>query len=368
MTQGFWANLPKPLIGLSPMDGVTDQAYRFIMKKYGQPDLIMTEFTSAEGISHNATKLFKDFLFDESQRPIVAQIFGKDPEAFRSTALILGYLGFDGIDINMGCPAKNVQQNGSGAALIQNPDLAGQLIQAVQAGIQDFADGKTLDDIPKLKQKTKKIILERHQALPTEYQQRRLLPVSVKTRVGYDQPVTKEWISFLLKFELAAISLHGRTLKQMYTGAADWSEIGLAVQVRDAKKSPTLIIGNGDIDSVESAKQRLEETKVDGWLIGRATYGNPQILRELRKWRDETFDFQSPASLSEPAPNSQELAVLHSQIFEELYPSAIFWPMRKHLAWYIKGMPGAAKLREQLMQVESAQEVEDILKQADILS
>lgn len=360
MEMGFWPTLPQPIIGLSPMDGVTDQPYRFMMKKYGQPDLIMTEFTSAEGVSHNATNLFRDFLFDESQRPIVAQIFGKDPAAFRSTALILGYLGFDGIDINMGCPAKNVRQNGSGAALIRNPELAKQIIQATKTGVEDWAGGRTLDDIPGLKRKSKTMIQERHERLPQQYRERRLIPVSVKTRVGYDHPVTESWISTLLEQEVAAISLHGRTLSQMYTGQANWEEIGKAVKL--AQGTGTLLLGNGDIDSVDTAQQRLKQTGVNGFLIGRATFGNPGILWELRQWRDGLVarDEQGSAVMvAQPDPIT--LAIEHSHVFEQSYPEAPFMAMRKHLAWYVKGFPGASDCRVKLMQAESAAEVEAIL-------
>lgn len=356
---GFWSTLPRPIIGLSPMDGVTDQPYRHIMKKYGQPDLIMTEFTSAEGINRNAIRLFRDFMYDESQRPIVAQIFGKEPAAFRATALIVAYLGFDGIDLNMGCPAKTVRQHGSGASLIRNPTLAQKLIQATQAGVADWTEGKTLDDIPGLKQKTKRLILERHEQLPAAYRQRRPLSVSVKTRLGYDEAVTEWWISTLLETQVAAISLHGRLLTQMYTGRADWAEIGKAVQL--ARGTGTLILGNGDIDSVATAEQRLAETGVDGLLIGRATFGNPGILRELRQWRDEKLGLDSPFTTT--LLNPVELAQQHSQVYEQFFPEESFLAMRKHLAWYIKGFPNASEYRIQLMQANSAAEVRAILNQ-----
>jgi tRNA-dihydrouridine synthase B len=335
------------------MDGVTDHPYRFIMKKYGQPDVIITEFTSAEGVSRNATKLFQDFLYDESQRPIVAQIFGKDPQSFRITALILGYLGFDGIDINMGCPAKTVRQSGSGASLIRRPKLAQQIIQETMAGVEDWVNGKTLDDIPQLKLKTKAEILRRHNRLPDWAKQRRSIPVSVKTRIGYDEPVTESWISTLLEMKPAAISLHGRTLMQMYTGQANWEEIGKAVNL--AKGTDTLILGNGDIGSVETATQRLEQTVVDGFLIGRATFGNPGILQELRQWRDGLVDTSTRA-------DAIQLALEHSQIFEDTYSPSNFFAMRKHLAWYIKGFPNATDYRVALMQTNNADEVRKVLE------
>lgn len=355
MFRGFWADLPTPIIGLSPMDGVTDQPYRFMQKKYGNPDLVITEFTSAEGIAHNANRLFRDFLFDESQRPVVAQIFGKDPAAFRTTALILCYLGFDGIDINMGCPAKNVRQSGSGAALILNPELAQELVRAVRAGILDWMNGKTLDDCPELKQKTKTAILTRYNALPEEYKQRKELPVSIKTRIGYDVSVVRDWIATLLEVEPVAITVHGRTLKQMYTGQADWEAIAAAVEV--ARGSGTVILGNGDIDSVATAQQRITESGVDGILVGRATYGNPWIFEELRAWRDGVV-----AEPFEPTPEQRlAMALEHTQVYEAAYPGESFLPMRKHLAWYIKSFPFATDLRVRLMMANSGEDVERVL-------
>ncbi|MDQ5950783.1 MAG: hypothetical protein QG639_59, partial [Patescibacteria group bacterium] len=145
---GFWRQLPLPIVGLSPMDGVTDQPFRFIQKKYGKPAVVITEFTSVEGVCHGASPLLKDFQFDESQRPVVAQIYGTTPDFFRQTAIILCELGFDGIDINMGCPAKNVAHSGAGAALIQTPDLAQEIIRAVQQGISEWKNGATVDNCP----------------------------------------------------------------------------------------------------------------------------------------------------------------------------------------------------------------------------
>lgn len=357
MHRGFWANLPKPIIGLSPMDGVTDQPYRFMHKKYGKPDIILTEFTSAEGIAHNATKLFRDFLYDESERPIVAQIFGKDPAAFRTTALILCYLGFDGIDINMGCPAKNVRQSGSGAALIRTPKLAQELVKAVRAGIQDWIDGMTLDDCPELKLKTKTEVFHRHSLLPDAYKERKTIPVSVKTRIGYDSPCVEEWIPTLLEVEPVALSLHGRTLTQMYTGQANWEQIAKAVEI--AKGSGTLLLGNGDIDSVQTAHERVDQTGVDGFLVGRATYGNPWIFQELRAWREG-----NQIQPIDPSPQQRlEMALEHTQVFEAAFPGESFLPMRKHLAWYIKSFPFATDLRIKLMMANSGADVEKVLSE-----
>src|SRR5258708_7376435 len=198
MDSSFWQNLAKPIVGLSPMDGVTDAPFRYITKKYGNPDVIYTEFTSVEGVCHKAKELLKDFLYDETQRPIVAQVYGTTPKFFRQTAVVLCELGFDGIDINMGCPAKNVAHSGAGAALIKTPKLAQEIIRETKAGIQDWLNGMTSKDCPDISAEIAVEVEKRHQALPEQYQQRRPLPVSVKTRIGYDSPVIEEWIPTLL--------------------------------------------------------------------------------------------------------------------------------------------------------------------------
>ena len=355
MFKGFWDTLPRPIIGLSPMDGVTDQPFRRINKKYGHPDIIFTEFTSAEGVSRNATKLFRDFLYDESQRPIVAQIFGKEPAAFRATALILGYLGFDGIDINMGCPAKSVSHHGGGAALIRTPELAQEIVRSVQAGVQDWVDGKTLESIPGLKAKTRALIMKRHNELSAQYQERRPLPVSVKTRIGFDQPEVEQWIPKLLAVEPAAIELHARTLKQMYGGLADWSHIAQAVEL--AKGSGTLILGNGDLHSADDLERRVTETGVDGVLVGRATFGNPWVIADMVRWRNGEPPLPTPTLQDRIA-----LAIEHAKLFEASYPDETFMSMRKHLAWYIKDFPNASDFRTALVLANSAAEVEKILE------
>jgi nifR3 family TIM-barrel protein len=367
MYKGFWQTLQRPIIGLSPMDGVTDFPYRQIQKQYGHPDVVFTEFVAAEGLSRNAIKIMKELKFSEAQRPIVAQIFGKEPASFRTTALILGYLGFDGIDINMGCPAKSVRQHGAGAALIRTPALAAEIIKATQAGVQDWTDGKTLDDCPSLKTAMKKAILELHDQLPEEYQQRHLLPVSVKTRVGFDQPVVKEWISHLLSMDLAAITVHGRTLEQGYSGWADWNHIKTAVEL--AKGTDTLILGNGDITSPEICYQRLQETGVAGVLLGRATFGNPWLLADCQRYCQLPTEVER-ASFAPTQPTLADrikLSLDHAHCFEQAFPDSGFFAMRKHLAWYVREFPFASDVRQKLVLANSAQEVADIFQAAGLV-
>ena len=276
-TTTFWHTQPRPIIALAPMDGVTDQPFRHIQKRYGKPALMYTEFTNVEGLCYGATRLLRDFLFDETQRPIIAQIYGSTPEAYRQVAVILCELGFDGIDINMGCPAKNIASSGCGAALIRTPKLAQEIVRATQLGVRQWQDGMSARDCPDIKPRISNEVERRHALLPEAYRQRRAVPVSVKTRIGYDVPVVEPWMATLLETEPVAIGLHGRTLQQGYSGLADWEEIARAAEL--IHETPTLALGNGDVKSLADAYQRVEQYGVDGVLIGRAAFGNPYIFQ-----------------------------------------------------------------------------------------
>jgi len=334
-------NLEYPVMGLSPMDGVTDSAYRFITKKYGNPDINFTEFTNVIGLSMAGHHVLKDFHYDKSQKPIVAQIYGKDPEYFYHAAKIACELDFDGVDINMGCPAKNVASSGSGAALIRTPDLAREIIAATKEGVQHWVDNGELTGLPtKTKNAIKKLQLE----IGVDVKERKLIPVSVKTRIGFSEPQTEFWIQNLEKENPAWISLHGRTLKQMYTGFADWNEIKKAVEITNIP-----ILANGDIKTYDDYKKVLKVTGAFGALIGRGSYGNPWIFK------GKTF---------EEVPLAEKIEVLldHTKRFVKLNPDPkAFVQMRKHFGWYIKGFDGAKETREKLMKTNSILEVELIL-------
>lgn len=351
---GFWQDLKRPIIGLSPMDGVTDHPYRHIQKKYGKPDVIYTEFATVEGFCRGVEKPLDDFLYDETQRPIVGQIYGTTPQFFRETAVAICQLGFDGIDINMGCPAKSVAQGGAGAGLILTPKLAKKIVLAVRAGVKDWQQGKTVRDCKNITDQLAKIIEERQQKLPEKYQQHdRLVPVSVKTRVGFDVKVIQDWIKTLLEVEPVAIAIHGRTLRQGYGGSADWEEIGKAVKT--AKGSGTLIIGNGDVLNHSQALVKVKQYGVDGVFIGRGTFGNPWAFL------DQEVDITTRANV----------CVEHSELFEKTFKNHEnyrFLPMRKHLGWYIKGIPNATDIRMELVRSENAQQVKTILKSHQLIS
>ena len=359
----FWQTVEKPIVGLSPMDGVTDASLRFITAKHGRPDVVFTEFVNVETAFFAPHTLVKDLTYSEIERPVIAQIYGHTPEMFYKVAHIVCELGFDGLDINMGCPAKKVAAKGSGAALILNPELARSIMRSAAQGIRHWAEGQTLSDLkidPEFIQKVRtsnrlRTGLEASAA-------RRLMPVSVKTRLGYDRVVIDEWIQTLLEEKPSAISLHGRTLKQQYKGSVDWEAIARAVDI--AKSSATLILGNGDLTDMEDVYRRVRETAVDGVLLGRSAQGNPWIFRAKGQVKHALRSNGGSSIYHAPVSVEERFGVMleHSNHFERHWGPLCFVGMRKHLAWYCSSLPGAAKLRSRMVRVNSVREAVECLR------
>lgn len=360
----FWLNLPRPIIGLSPMDGVTDACFRSVIASQGKPDVTFTEFTHVHDVCRGPETQLETLLYSEVERPIVAQLYGKDPDLFYQAAHAVCELGFDGLDINMGCPSKSVASSGSGAGLIRTPKLARSLIQAARRGIDDWAQGQTLEQAGFKQARIDafhRLNCRSGRFIPTS---RRSLPLSVKTRVGYDEVAVEAWLDELLKEQPTVISLHGRTLTQMYRGAADWSAISRAAVV--AKGSGTLLLGNGDIQRPGDIVSRVRETGVDGVLVGRAALGAPWFFHakeQVRQQACESCAIGSPTDLDRAVPQGERFAVLmdHAQQFQDLFGQKQFYRMRKHLAWYCKGFPHAASLRAQMVRVSSVDELNQVL-------
>ncbi len=298
------------------MDGITDAPFRWITDIYGKPDIIYTEFVSVKGLILGKPAIQRMLLHHQTETFTVAQFFGCEPQYFYQAALVALEKGFDGIDINMGCPDKSVFARGGGAGLILRPELAKEIILSVKKAVKD---GKE-------KLKIKKNIT-----------------VSVKTRTGYKTPQTKDWISNLLEAEPDVICLHARTFAQKYSGLADWSQIGIAADL--AKKTKTKIFGNGDIKSREQALKRIKEYDLAGVLIGRAALGNPWVFHGIIPTTEERF----------------KVLLEHCHKFVEFFPTADLSIMRKHLAWYVKDFPHAAEVRNELMQVKNIEDVKRII-------
>ncbi|MFA6007346.1 MAG: tRNA-dihydrouridine synthase [Candidatus Shapirobacteria bacterium] len=329
------------IVALSPMDGITDEAFRLTQCQIAKPDLIFTEFVSAEGLAHNAVKLFDTLLYSAEERPIIGQLFGKDPDSFYIAAVILCFLGFDGIDINMGCPAKTVTQHGGGASLIDKPELASLIIKSVQKAVADFSQNKvTLKDL-NLKEKVLEVIKRNQKYSQTSVETPRgaSLPkkptISVKTRLGVSADTTATWIPFLLSHHLDFLTLHGRTLKQAYADQADWNSIASAAKL--AKKSGTIFFGNGDVQSHSQALEYCQKYAVDGVLIGRSAMGNPWVFN------DKIPDFKEKFSAM----------LLHAKNYTEVFPFRRFDPLRHHFLLYVSGHPQAKQLRQEIVKLTS---------------
>lgn len=306
MRSGFWQQLRRPFTVLAPMSGVTDAAFRRVVAQCGKPAVMFTEFVPADGLcSSGLANLLPLLRFDETERPIVAQLHGGHPRSFFKAAQVLAELGFDGIDINMGCPSRAVEGHGGGAVLIKEPAKAREIIAAAQAG----AGG---------------------------------LPVSVKTRLGYRSNEIESWIAGLLAAQPAALTLHARTRQQGYRGHARWEAIAqtveLARELFPDSAERLLIIGNGDVQNLEQARQRTEETGCDGVMIGRGAWGNPWCFSG------------GPAPAERPLARMLAVLLMHTRFYIELYGSdQPLEPLRKHYKTYITGFRGAAELRTRLM-------------------
>jgi len=358
----FWQNIPRPIIGLSPMDGVTDASFRFVTAKHGRPDVILTEFVNIQSALYAPEILLKDFTYSEIERPVVAQIYGKTPELFYKVAHIVGELGFDGLDINMGCPARKVAAAGCGAALIREPELARAIIRATRQGLQDWYDGQSLKELGIRSGAIAAFNAANRRRMGIDaVADRRLLPVSIKTRLGYDRIVVKDWSSTLLEERPAAITLHGRTLQQGYKGDADWEAIAQAAGI--VKGSGTLLLGNGDLQDMPDVYRRVRESQVGGVLIGQSARGNPWLFAGKEQVKQALRGIGAVAP--RPAVSLAErfnVILEHSRHYENAVQNRRFDGMRSHLLRYCRDLHGAAELRPQVVRVSSARDVEVVLE------
>lgn len=445
----FWGSIEKPIVGLAPMDGITDAAMRFITKKYGgmhgealggepssvhtsfattdnlslpasdnyldsrfadsgygdraqrscealsqkdmdsagerdegtsppnrrvnfsalgnlsetdtdsslsdcnqiaYPNVIFNEFVSTDGLKAGAVKIMKDLRTSEIERPVVAQLYGTNPLAFYESTLIICALGFDGVDINMGCPAKSVEQRGGGAGLINNRELAEVIVGECKRAIRDWGNGIDLAEagvhgriVEYLKDKSQFLISK---------SQRGEIPLSLKTRIGFKER-DMEWMKKVAGFEVAAATIHGRVYAQRHSGEVDWE--GIAEAAKIIKPVGSIVLGNGGIGSLAEAKNKTKKYGLDGVLIGQAAVGNPWVFSE-DEYRIMNYELR------------MKVAMEHAKKFEEMYPGESFLPVRKHLAWYVRGFDGAVELRKKLVLANSSEEVERVMCEYRIMN
>lgn len=323
------------------MADVTDCVFRRLIAKYGKPDVMWTEFVSADGLmSPGGRRLLADLKFTDEERPIVAQLFSGRPEAMRRAAALVRRLGFDGLDINMGCPDRAVERQGGGAALIKNRKLAVEILEAARRG----AGGTE----------------KRHG--------RNGIPVSIKTRLGYDK-VDLDWIGLLIGQDIPALTVHLRTRGEMSDVPARWEIMPDIVKLRDAiqkdvpKSGRALIIGNGDVESPADARAKCDKYGCDGVMIGRGIFGEPWLFEGMGKGRD----MEKRQGKRERKPE-ERLAVMleHARLFDKQFCGRRrlknFAVMRKHFKAYVSGWDGAGKLRGKLMEAKNAGEVSNIVE------
>ena len=318
-----WSSTKRPIVALAPMAGVTDASYRQLIKRIAPEVIVFTEFLSTDAIHYGAKKTLEMLNFDPSlERPFIVQVFGHDPEHFLSAAKVIEDLGADGIDINMGCPAAKVVSSCHGSALIREPDLAARLVEATVKAVS--------------------------------------IPVSVKTRLGWD--TTETLIPFckrLVDAGASALSIHGRRFCDKFTGKADWEPI---YELKREVSVP--VIGNGDISTAADAVERIKN--LDGVMVGRGTFGNPWVMREI-------CDALRPAGCRGKACLAPTTPTM---TFEQKIPFILdhcalavrfkgerkgMLEMRRHLSSYVKGFDGAKEMRERLVRVERLDEVREIL-------
>ncbi|HDB2748473.1 tRNA-dihydrouridine synthase [Staphylococcus aureus] len=313
MKENFWSELPRPFFILAPMEDVTDIVFRHVVSEAARPDVFFTEFTNTESFCHpeGIHSVRGRLTFSEDEQPMVAHIWGDKPEQFRKTSIQLAKMGFKGIDLNMGCPVANVAKKGKGSGLILRPDVAAEIIQATKAGG---------------------------------------LPVSVKTRLGYYEiDEWKDWLKHVFEQDIANLSIHLRTRKEMSKVDAHWELIEAIKNLRDEIAPNTLLTINGDIPDRKTGLELAEKYGIDGVMIGRGIFHNPFAFEK------EPREHTSKELL--------DLLRLHLSLFNKYEKDEIrqFKSLRRFFKIYVRGIRGASELRHQLMNTQSIAEARALL-------
>ncbi|WP_437750698.1 tRNA dihydrouridine synthase [Staphylococcus shinii] len=313
MKENFWRELPRPFFVLAPMEDVTDVVFRHVISEAGRPDVFFTEFTNTESFCHpeGIHSVRGRLTFTEDEQPMVAHIWGDKPEHFREMSIGMAEMGFKGIDLNMGCPVANVATKGKGSGLIQRPETAAAIIQAAKAGG---------------------------------------LPVSVKTRLGYSEiDEWRDWLKHVFEQDIANLSIHLRTRREMSKVDAHWELIGEIKKLRDEIAPDTLLTINGDIPDRKTGLELAEKYGIDGVMIGRGIFHNPYAFEK------------------EPREHTSEellgLLRLHLDLFDKhsKNESRLFKPLRRFFKIYVRGIRGASELRHQLMSTNTTDEARELL-------
>jgi len=309
----FWQQLPQPFFVLAPMDDVTDVVFRQLVAEIAPPDVFMSEFVSVDGLQSAGREATMERLRIAPGQPnnLIVQIWGNDPELYHKTARDVAQMGFAGIDINLGCPEKGIVGRGCCGGLIGQNDRVAEIIAATRAGAPD-------------------------------------LPLSVKTRLGIGSIITDQWATFLLSQDLAALTIHGRTVREMSKVPAHWDEIAKVVRLKNELAPATIIIGNGDITSRAHGLTLAAETGVDGLMIGRGIFHDPLIFNPAGATREPAAMFA--------------ILLRHLELYEQWGSTKSFQTLKKFFKIYVNRWPGAAELRAELMEAATPAEVRNLIQ------
>ena len=319
----FWNSLPHPILALAPMEGYTDSAFRQMAKSYGA-DVVYTEFISSDAIANGADKVLNDLSFDPIEQPVICQIFGRDVNNFRTSAKLIKKKDYAGIDINFGCPVRKVVGAGSGVALLRDPVYARKLIEAVL----------DITDLPVSIKVGASIRKERKEVAP-----------------GRPERYTAmDLVNEIKDLPVSSIMIHGRSFEDGFTGDIDTDMIK---EVKNIFKG--LVLANGGIQNPEDAKKLLERTSADGVGIARGSLGHPWIFKQIKDFfntgKYQSIDFS----------DIKKIILKHAELAHKNKGDYGIIELRKHLSWYVKGVPGAAKIRAQLVRVNTIDEIKTIL-------
>lgn len=320
-SQIFWNEIKTPILALAPMAGITDSAFRQVCRYYGA-DVAYTEMVSADGLFYDSKKTLDFLKFKQKERPIVVQLFGKHPEKFTRAAQLCQQAGFDGIDINFGCPAKKVAGHGGGVTLMRDLPKCREIIEAVLAGTK--------------------------------------LPVSVKLRSSINNDSGKitalDFLKFMKELPLAAVMIHGRSYEKPFEGDPDYAMVKKCAKYQRQINPECVMIGNGGIKKPEDAKKMLELADADGVGLARGLYGRPWLFQQCRQYLNS-------GKYAEPTPAEiKKTILLHGKLAFAAKDNHGLVELRKHLLWYVSGRPNAKELRFQLVRVSTLGELKTAIK------
>jgi tRNA-dihydrouridine synthase B len=311
MKQNFWSKLKKPIIALAPMAGINDMSFRQLCKKYGA-DVVYSEMVSVDGLFYNSAKTFELMKFKKKEKPYVVQLFGNKPELFAQAAKEVEKLGADGVDINFGCPAPKIFKITCGVRLMRDLDLCHEIIKATCEAVK--------------------------------------IPVSIKIRTGIGKTSGLDLVNKVKDLPISAIMVHGRSFEQAFRGEADLEAI------KAIKKAfGGVVLGNGGIYTPEQARDMLVQTGADGIGLAQGVLGKPWLFKQVKTYL-KTGKYKECTMTQ-----IKKVALEHAALNFKLKGKTGILEMRKHLAWYFKGFPGASDLRKKLVQVETMKEIKEIL-------